>query len=606
MKTPNVVAVYTHIRKTQLLRQCMALALCIGVSGNSGAEAYRSKVYLDPSKKIDESISLSIEQLEQQLGGYTDSYSKASAGRHLARHYVAEKQYDKAVDFYQQALASQGLSELANLEMSRELATVFMLQKQYEKALALLLELKPRLAEIDVPFLLLLGQAQFKSGDFLALADTLDELMLQRSKLSETQLQQLLSMAYGARNYAQCETILALLIDKNAQNMTYWRQLVSIYLSQNKHRQALDRLALAREKQLTFSEDDIKLLGNLYLSNQAAEKGARTLSDALASGELTSNAEHYRQLFEYWLVAREKNKATDALQKAAAYSGDTALYLKLAQLYMEQERWSDMGTTVLQACQKPLRDRYVGKANLLLGISQFKQQDVTAARRSLINATLMGSQWQKANQWLGFMQAAPATAKEMRRIEGPCAPKDPNVRVVEDAVQIAENSQSVSETSDAAPVLAAATGIQTKVADGALFYLTKAQVKSDDMARELRSLMVPLGINLVRNGGAIAGPLHLFFVGDSVIQGDKVSLAAGFPVRGNPASKGRYKRQKRGPFKCAYFMFEGDGAALREAWERLFREALQSGYELTGEARQIMAVSNEPGVIKAELQLGIK
>jgi len=591
--------------KMRHLKPVAVLGMCITWSVAAHGEAYRSKVFLDPSKKIDESVSLSIEQLEQQLGSFNDSYTKASAGRHLARHYVAQKQYDKAVSFYQQALAAEGLSPLANLEMSKELATVFLLQKRYEKALTLLNRLKTKLAQIDAPFLLLLGQAQFKSGDFLALADTLDELMAQRDELSEPQLQQLLSMAYGARNYKQSETILALLIDRNPKNMTYWRQLTSIYLSQNKHRKALDRLALAREKRLPFSEADIKLLGNLYMSNQAAEKGARTLSSALRRGELEKSAEHYRQLFEYWLVAREKAKAASALKQAAAYSGDTELYLKLAQLYMEQERWSDMTGTLLQACRKTLKDRYVGRANLLLGISQFKQKDLNNARRSLINATLMGSQWQKANQWLSYMQAAPATADEMRRIEGPCTPVDPDVRVVEDAMRVANAEGAAVEISDELPVMAAATDIKTKVVDGRRFYLIQAQLASETLAQQLTSLMVPLGVNLVRGGGSIDGPLHLFFAGDGIIQNDQVSLAAGFPIKGNPRSKGRYKSKKLGPFKCVYINFEGDNAALREAWERLFREALQSGFELTGEGRQIMEVSGEPGQIKAELQLGV-
>lgn len=576
---------------------------CVTGSDFSRAEAYRSKVYLDPSKKIDESVSLSIEQLEQQLGGYTDTYTKASASRHLARHYVAQKQYDKAADFYEQALAAQGLSELANLEMSKELAGVYLLQQRFAKALQLLSELQSRTPQPDVSVLLLLGQAQFKSGDFLALADTLDQLMAERDGLTESQLQQLLSMAYGARNYAQCESILALLIDRSPENMTYWRQQVSIYLAQEKHRKALDRLALAREKRLPFTVADIKLLGNLYMSNQAAEKGARTLSDALASGELPRNAEHYRQLFEYWLVAREKNKATAALKQAAAYSGDTGLYLKLAQLYMEQERWSDMNGTLLQACQGPLPDRYVGKANLLLGISQLKQKDLSAARRSLINATLIGSQWQKANQWLSYMQATPASADEMRRIEGPCVPENPDVRVVEDAVQSVPDQQLA--VSDELPVMAGAAGIDSKVVDGATFYVTKAQIQTDAMGPQLRRLMVPLGINLVRSGGAIDGPMHLFFASDSFAETGSVTLTAGFPVKGNPPSKGRYKRKKLGPFKCVYRIFEGDGTALKAAWDSLLTEALQSGYELSGEGRQIFESSDEPGKIKAELQLGI-
>ena len=83
----------------------------------------------------------------------------------------------------------------------------------------------------------------------------------------------------------------------------------------------------------------------------------------------------------------------------------------LAQLQMEQESWRPMYDTMVRACGDPLQDRFVGRANLLLGVSQLKLGDNVAARRSFINATLIGGVNAQAGQWLQFMNAAPATER---------------------------------------------------------------------------------------------------------------------------------------------------------------------------------------------------
>lgn len=57
---------------------------------------------------------------------------------------------------------------------------------------------------------------------------------------------------------------------------------------------------------------------------------------------------------------------------------------------MEKEQWQAMQTMVLKACDGALPERLVARANLLLGVSQLKLGDTALARRSLINATVVG------------------------------------------------------------------------------------------------------------------------------------------------------------------------------------------------------------------------
>ncbi len=112
------------------------LLLCLGLSIASRGEdgQYRSKIRIDSGNELARGAGISIEELEQQIGSIADPYAKSSAGRHLARHYVEQEQFDKAIEYYQTALRSKGLDDIANREMLRELAQVYLLSKDYDAA----------------------------------------------------------------------------------------------------------------------------------------------------------------------------------------------------------------------------------------------------------------------------------------------------------------------------------------------------------------------------------------------------------------------------------------------------------------------------------------
>ncbi|MEJ2532535.1 MAG: tetratricopeptide repeat protein [Halioglobus sp.] len=124
----------------RLLRPLLAALLVAGMATLAAAEEgqYRSKLIIKSGDAPGGSESLSIEELEKQIDTLGDPYARASAERHLARHYVEQKQYDKAIEYYRGALGAGGLSDIADREMQRELAQVYLLSENYTEAAATL------------------------------------------------------------------------------------------------------------------------------------------------------------------------------------------------------------------------------------------------------------------------------------------------------------------------------------------------------------------------------------------------------------------------------------------------------------------------------------
>lgn len=587
-----------------------SLVIILSLSQGVTAETYRSKLYLDPNKKLNETANLSLQELEQQLNSMTDAYGKSSTSRYLAHQYVNQKDYAKAIAFYNTALEAEGLSSVANQELLKELASVYVLEKQYEQAITTLNQLQT----LDLESQLLLAQSYVGVQDYLSTVETLDKISPTQSPLTEPQLNQMLALYYKAGSYPQSENILQRLIHLYPQTFKYWRQLTSILLAQNKHKPALDQLALARQKKLPFESQDILLLADLYVANQAAEKGARTLEQAIAQGEIEDNEQHRKRIFEYWLQAREKEKATDSLKQSIHLIKDTDLLIKLAQLQREQSHWKDMNSTMLAACRNVLADKYVSQANLLLGVSQLKMGDSATARRSFINATLLGGKGEKARQWLDFMDAKPPSDGELKEISGPCHPQDRKVRYASIRRQpTAEVVASKTERSQEKQTIEAdaSEAVEVKTIDAQSLYGLNLSVKAEEIAASIKKNAFRTGVALVRSGGSINGPLHILFEGvaseESLAKGEPLTFRLAFPYQGKPRNKGAYRAKKAKAFKCAYLTYNGPAQALPAAWERLIKQAIEAGYTPTGESRMILTMdASDPTAEPAyELQLGV-
>ena len=566
------------------------------VSSVAVAQQYRSKILITPEGELSKGASLSTEELEQQIGSIQDAYGKSSAGRHLARHYVEQKQYDKAIEFYRTALAAQGLSDVANREMLRELAQVYLLQKDYSAAAGVLqqalgIDLVPEVADF-----LLLAQAHYRMKQYVQVVAALDQIATLGLVMNPQQMHQALALYYQAGAYAQCEDLLRRLLQLEPDNAQNWHQLASVYLQQNKKRQALDELTLAREKRVPFSADQLILLADLQAFHKNPYGAAELLQQAMDQQEIPGDAKNYRKLFEYWFLAREEQKMQAALSRAARLSGDTELYLYLAQLQMEQRAWQAMHQTMLAACAEQLADRYVGRANVLLGISQLKLGDAVNARRSFINATLIAGANTQAAQWLEFMGAEPATRKESRRIVGVCYGSIDK--------QQAEDGTLVVD----APETAADPGVefQIKTVSSQRLFYASYEMPLAELAAQAKSQVVRMGVSLVKSGGSVDGPVQLISQGDLPAQGEPTWQLA-LPSSGSPRASGRFRVRTTAAFKCAYTELQGAGPELAEQ-ALAFASALQeAGYSLSGERRLVLpSTGNGSGNIKVELQIGIQ
>jgi tetratricopeptide (TPR) repeat protein len=582
--------------KPRLPELVLGLLLLAAVPGANSQEQgqYRSRILLDPLGEIGKGSEMSVGELEQQIDSIDDPYARSSATRHLARHYVQQEDYASAINWYREALAAGGLSDVANREMLRELAQVYLLDENYRDAAQTLDKvLRIKLVPEAVDYLLL-AQARYKLGDYVGSVAALDGIQANGLELTPQQMRQATALYYRAGVFEQCEGLLGQLLELEPAEPSYWHQLASVYLQQNKREQALDQMMLAMEKGIPFTAPELMLLIDLLAVNGNPYGAAQVLTEAMQAEHLPRDAANQRKLFELWLQARERDRAKRALVQAARLSGDTELYLHLAQLQMEDQQWPQMQQTVLTSCEQQLQDRYVSRANLLLGVSLLKQGSDTAARQAFINATLVGGANQQAAQWLRFMQAAPASEGELRRVRGPCygsAGKKASLDTGPDT-ELASAAPAASPEQGGESGDAVGAEIALKTIPAGRFYYVEQKETLRELLPRVRSAAVRLNVTLVKAGGTADGPVHILADG-----GDTLKLA--MPIRGSAQAKGRYRVYSAPEFKSAWIEMPAD-AGIETAITEFVASVTDAGHVLTGEYRLVLS-----GEENIEFQLGI-
>lgn len=594
------------------------------ISGSLQAqEQYRSRMYIDLDVAPTENVSLSVGELEKKIGGFQDDATRASAEKFLAEHYAGQKDYDKAAEHIETALKNPATTSDTRRDMLGQLSRIYLLQKKYDKAAVsigdYLAAKQSTGSAADAEIYLLLAQVQYQRKNYVASSDALDKALALQKNPSKEALQNALAIYYNAGNFERAGQIMQQLLAADINNAELWQQWVSLYLKGGKHAQALDVMALAWEKGIPFREQDIVLLTDLYAINKIPGRGARVLEDAIASGKIQSNSKINDRLFRLWMQAGERDKAEQALAQAANGSNDVELQLHLAQMQMEKSQWQSMQALVLKACDGALPERLVARANLLLGISQLKLGDKELARRSLINATVVGGAGQEAAQWLAFMKAEPATERERVGIAGPCSTADtrsvftagmPDAAVVKPAAQTvakpADNSRELASLANTTGDTAAALDIKTTASER--LYLGDYALTPQEMSSEVVALATKLGITIVKNGGKIAGPLYIIFPAPFTSNSDKIKVRFGFPVTGNPAPSGRFQLVRDPGFKCVARHYEGSPEGVARAFAQLHADAVAQGLKLSGESRQIAGANNQAGgkSVSLDLQVGIQ
>jgi tetratricopeptide (TPR) repeat protein len=213
-------------------------------------------------------------------------------------------------------------------------------------------------------------------------------------------LQLLLAVHLNRREYAAATPVLMnLLTQYPDMGASYWLQLSALYGIQQDIPRALAVLEVAHRKGVVTEDRDLRRLAQLSQAQDMPIRAVAVLEEGLANRQIEPDVGAYELLANSWVLARESEKGEDALEHAAQLAPKGDLYLRLAQVMLQNEQWKQAAVALQSAVAKGgLEDP--SNADLLLGIAYYKEDRLADARRSFDRARQGDKTRASANAWI--------------------------------------------------------------------------------------------------------------------------------------------------------------------------------------------------------------
>ncbi|MEX2481022.1 MAG: tetratricopeptide repeat protein [Gammaproteobacteria bacterium] len=397
----------------------LLLSLCAGaVLAQEGGEQTRQTVAM--SQPVFEGLQQAQELMEgkqygqgqavlKQLlaGSDLSPYETAQIWNLSAYAYYLQEDYPSAIRAYSTVLEQAELPEALTQSTLKTLSQLYFTVEDYTRALATVKRLLEVIDDPSPDVLMLEGQAHFQLEHYrealTPIRQAIDKYRAQGKTPQENWLLLLRVCYYELGDFKNMIGVLRELIRLYPKEQ-YLLTLAGVYSELGDTKKQLALVEALYEDGRIGEPSQLVNLANLYLVHGIPYKAARLLDAELGTGRVASNERHLRLLSQAWYQAREDERALGPLARAAAMAGDGELYVRLAQSYINLDRWNEAADAVKKGLAKGGVSR-VDTANVMLGMALFNQRKLEAARKAFAAAATDRRSVDTARQWLAYVDS---------------------------------------------------------------------------------------------------------------------------------------------------------------------------------------------------------
>lgn len=342
-------------------------------------------------------------------------YEASQAWNVEAYVYYLKENYQRALAAYYEVLKYEGLAEAVAQSTLKTVAQLHFIQEQYGPAIKVVNQLIARVDDPDVSLYMLQGQSYYQLKEYDKALTAL-KLALKKEKASgappkEKTLLLLRAIYYEKHDYKNMLSVLKEVIRYYPKD-NYLYTLAAVYseLGDTKKQMALTEVMF--EKGYIDGEKHAVNLANLYLLHGIPYKAAELLQTELDAKRIQPTERNLRLLAHAWYQARDDEKAISPMRLAAEKSQQGQLYIRLAQSYINLEKWQEAVKAIRSGLAKG-NVTNINTAHIMLGTALFNLNKLNDAQKtfSIVAKSAKKNDRKIANTWLAFLDA------EIRRIE---------------------------------------------------------------------------------------------------------------------------------------------------------------------------------------------
>ncbi|KOE95500.1 tetratricopeptide repeat protein [Vibrio parahaemolyticus] len=311
---------------TTLLSLTAASAIAQELSQYTASRVQRAHS-LAQEEKFKEAIS-TLESLDLSRG-----YDQAFVARMLGIFYWQNEQVKPAIKQLDFAVSSGLLQDEQAWQTRKMLADILLNEQQFAKALPHYYELSKAVPKNQKAHevWLRIAQSHYQLSQWNKVLSAMGryEKFGQPDELGPLSIK--LSSELELKKWQPAIVTIKRLIAIEPERVEWWRQLVALHLRVDDSKRALDVMALAKLQGVVLSQDDLKLLAQLYAKRGIPERAALIMEQL---EDLNVDSQLKAQQATYWQMAKEWDKSIDSWRIAAKL--DSKYYWNYSQLLVQQ------------------------------------------------------------------------------------------------------------------------------------------------------------------------------------------------------------------------------------------------------------------------------
>lgn len=373
-----------------MIRQTIALILMLVSTASFSQELSQySAVRVQKAHQLaqNEKLKQAISELKQI--DTSRAYDQAFIARMLGVYLWQDDQPQAAIKQLNQAVSSGLLQDEQAWITERMLADLYLNQQNFEQAIKhyyQLIKTAPETQSAD-DLWLRIAQAHYQIEQWSKVIPATDRYL----KLVNKEPLQPLSLKLGAqlqlKQWSKAIPTLKQLIALQPDKVNWWRQLAGLQIRVGRDKDALDTLSLAKINKLDLTQNDRRMLAQLYAKRGVPERAALEISQ-LDGAE--SNVQLLSEQAIYWQSAKEWDKAIEIWQRTAQL--DKKYRWNLAQLLVQQGEYSS-ALPVLNKVEGRGEQVALAKTRVLFKLNRIEEALIEAKRADQINSSGQAQSW---------------------------------------------------------------------------------------------------------------------------------------------------------------------------------------------------------------------
>ena len=346
---------------------------------------------------IDDAITI-LSEIEPK-----EDFDKAYVNRFLGNIMATKDGMGpKALELLVSSVETKVLNDLEHSQTLKLVADLSLQEKEYEQAVEYYQAYLDFTCKEDPEVYTRMANAFYELKQYDKLIEPANKAIALYEEPNKNPYVLKLSSYYERKMYKETVGVAEDIVNTFPEEGKWWVQLGQFYLMIEDYKKSLATLEIAYNQGFLEKPNLLKMLSQLYATNNMPYRSAKVLAENIANGKIEKTADNLASVANSYHQAMEYELAAQFYQEAAEMSSDPEFYRKQGVLLLVAEDYKGAITALSKALERGVEDP--GKVHFSLMEANFYAGDFKQAYEHIKEAKKDKTLRRNANAWEPYIK----------------------------------------------------------------------------------------------------------------------------------------------------------------------------------------------------------